>query len=87
MFVRRKWEREDIPKDWERGIIKPTLGKGDPTVCAKYRDITLLNVYNDSDKQKIGRSFRKMYRRILVWGFRRGRSTIGAIHTVSQLVE
>ena len=63
--------KEEINKDWERGIIIQLLKKSDPTVCANYRSTTLLNVeykiLTTVINKKIERSFRKTYRRVPIW--------------------
>ena len=36
------WLAESTPSDWNLSALCPVLKKGDPTICANYRDISLL---------------------------------------------
>jgi len=43
-LIRKIWVDEQMPMDWEKGIIYLIYKKGDRRVCSNYRRITLLNV-------------------------------------------
>ena len=38
------WIGEEIPKEWNKGLIIKIVKKGDTTLCDNYRGITLLSV-------------------------------------------
>ena len=40
----RIWSNECMPSNWSLNVLCPILKKGDPTICAKYRGISLLNI-------------------------------------------
>ena len=37
------YKMENVPVDWQKGVICPIFKKGDNTLCAKHREITLLS--------------------------------------------
>ena len=43
-LILKIWRKEEIPMDWDTGIIIPVHKKGDKSVCGNYRGITMLSV-------------------------------------------
>ena len=41
-LIYRIWLEESMPSDWNLSALCPVLKKGDPTICANYRGISLL---------------------------------------------
>jgi hypothetical protein len=84
------WQSETMPEEWRTGLLIPLLKKGDPTQCNNYRGIMLLNTtykiltsiirkrLAEHTETKLGE-----YQN----GFRKGKSTIDAIHVMSQIIE
>jgi endonuclease/exonuclease/phosphatase family metal-dependent hydrolase len=84
------WQSEIMPEEWRTGLLIPLLKKGDPTQCNNYRGIMLLNTtykiltsiirkrLAEHTETKLGE-----YQN----GFRKGKSTIDAIHVMSQIIE
>jgi hypothetical protein len=84
------WQSETMPQEWRTGLLIPLLKKGDPTQCSNYRGIMLLNTtykiltliirkrLTEHTETKLGE-----YQN----GFRKGKSTMDAIHVISQIIE
>ena len=43
-FFGRVWDKVEVPKDWESGIVMPLFKKGDIMDLYNYRGITLMDV-------------------------------------------
>ena len=82
-------EGEKIPKDWKDSITIPIYKrKGDAMDCGNYRGVKLLEHGMKVYESVLEKRLRKIvdigsYQ----FGFRQGRSTIGAIFIVKQLQE
>lgn len=84
------WRQEAMPEEWRSGNIIPIPKKGDLLKCENYRRITLLNVAYKILTSLILKNIKKYtetefgdYQN----GFRQGRSTVDAIHTIKQITE
>jgi hypothetical protein len=84
------WADEELPYEWNFGIICPILKKGDPMACSNYRGILLLNTaykilsyilyvrLSEYTERIIGK-----YQR----GFQKGKSMTNQIFTLRQIIE
>lgn len=89
-LILKIWKEEHMPSEWRTGLLVPVPKKGDPTDCTNYRGIMLLNT-----SYKILTSI--IHKRLEIHldrevgdyqqGFRKGRSTIDAIHIITQIIE
>ena len=43
-IIKQIWNDEEIPEEWETAIYVPLHKKGDRTVCANYRGLSILNI-------------------------------------------
>jgi len=88
-FFNNLLEGEEIPKNWKDSITIPIYkGKGDAMECGNYRGVRLLEHCMKVYEYVLERRLREIvdigsYQ----FGFRQGRSTIGAIFIVRQLQE
>lgn len=90
MLLRRIWEEENMPQEWRTGQVVTIHKKGDQHMCRNYRGITLLNVVYKILSTLVQRRLADATRDIIgnyQLGFRQGKSTIDAIHTVKQIME
>lgn len=84
------WRKEEIPRDWEIGIIIPIYKKGDNKECKNYRGITLLSTVLKLFEQVINTRLKEMIEPTLEdaqSGFRIGRCVQDHIFTIKQIIE
>lgn len=87
-LIEQIWRKNKIPEEWNIGLITPIHKKADKEACKNYRTITLLNVAYKILANLINKKL-KMYAEKILGdyqnGFRPGKSTIDAIHTMDQI--
>jgi hypothetical protein len=89
-LVRRIWADEELPYECNLVIICQILKKGNPMTCSNYRGLLLLNIaYKILSyilyvrlSEYTARIIRKYH-----CGFRKGKSTINEIFSLSQIME
>jgi sorting nexin-29 len=89
-LILRIWANEELPHEWNFGIICPILKKGDPMTCSNYRGISLLNTAYKILSYIIYVRLSEYTERIIgtyQCRFRKGKSTINQIFTLSQIME
>ena len=84
------WRQEEIPGDWETGVIMPVHKKGDKTRCENYRGITMLpvcyKVLTILIKEKLEPYIERKTSESQC-GFRKGRATSDHLFTIRQIME
>jgi hypothetical protein len=77
------WEKEYVPKEWQKSIICPIYKKRDKLECMNYRGITLLctayKVFANILRNRLEPITERIIREYQA-GFRPGRSTIDLVH-------
>jgi sorting nexin-29 len=89
-LILRIWADEELPREWNFGIICPILKKGDPMACSNYRGILLLNTAYKILSYILYARLSEYTERIIgkyQCGFRKGKSTTNQIFTLSQIME
>ena len=90
-LIRKIWEDEQMPMDWEEGIIYPIYSiQKVRSVCSNYRGITLLNVTYKIFTSLLYDRLQKIAERKIgdyQVRFRTNRSTVDHIHTSRQIME
>jgi hypothetical protein len=89
-LIRCIWETETMPHTWKKSIVVPIYKKGNKLDCNNYRGISLLpTCYKILSNVLLSRL--TLYADEIIGdhqcGFRRNRSTVDQIFTVSQILE
>jgi len=81
---------ENVPSDWQKGVISPLFKKGEKTSCHNYRGITLLSHVGKIYTRILEKRLRACVEGILndsQYGFRPGRGTTDAVFVVKMILE
>ena len=84
------WDKEEVPSQWNKGLIAKVPKKGDLTNCSCWRGITLMSVPAKVMGKVIANRIREGIDRKLRQeqaGFRSGHGTTEHIHTLRTIVE
>ena len=84
------WSEERMPSDWNLSILCPIHKKGDPTIRANYRGISLLNLSYKVLSSVICERLKPIVNQLIgpyQCGFRPGKSTTDQIFTLRQILE
>ena len=88
--VCKLWLEESMPNDWNLSILCPVLKKGDPTICANYRGISLLPIAYKVLTGVLCERLKPLVKTLIgtyQCGFRPSKSTIYQIFTLRQILE
>ena len=88
-IIKRIWEKEEIPTEWQEAVVVPIHKKGEKEDCGNYRGISLLSIpYKVMSKIILSRL--EYYSNELIGehqaGFIRGRSTTNQIFILKEIV-
>ncbi|XP_054089770.1 LINE-1 retrotransposable element ORF2 protein isoform X1 [Zeugodacus cucurbitae] len=86
----RIWSEESMSGDWNLSVLCPIHKKGDPTICANYRGISLLNIAYKVLSSVLCERLKPTVNKLIgpyQCGFRPGKSTTDQIFTMRQILE
>ncbi|XP_049318579.1 LINE-1 retrotransposable element ORF2 protein isoform X1 [Bactrocera dorsalis] len=86
----KMWSDESMPTDWNLSMLCPIHKKGDPTICANYRGISLLNIAYKVLSSVLCERLKPTVNKLIgpyQCGFRPGKSTTDQIFTMRQILE
>ena len=79
-----------MPNDWNLSVLCPVLKKGDPTICANYRGISLLSIAYKVLTGVLCERLKPLVKTLIgpyQFGFRPGKSIIDQIFTLRKILE
>lgn len=85
----KAWKEEQVPKDWEMGLIIPVHKKGDNKNCNNYRGITLLSTAVKLFEKIIEKRLREQIEPSLSdtqSGFRKNKCTQDHVFAIQELI-
>lgn len=89
-LLKKIWEGETIPEEWNQGVLIKLPKKGDLTDCNNWRGITLLPTCSKILSKIILNRIRRPVEEVLreeQAGFRESRSTTDHINTLRIIIE
>ena len=89
-LIYRIWLEESMPSDWNLCVLCPVVKKGGPTICANYRDISLLPVAYKVLTSVLCERIKPHAKSVIgpyQCGFRPVKSTIDQIFTLLQILQ
>ena len=89
-LLKKIWEEETIPEDWNKGLLVKLPKKGDKSICGNWRGITLLSIPSKILCHIILQRMKKEVDKVLrdeQAGFRQERSCTDQIATLRIIIE
>ncbi|XP_049306103.1 LINE-1 retrotransposable element ORF2 protein isoform X2 [Bactrocera dorsalis] len=84
------WSDESMSNDWNLSVLCPNHKKGDPTICANYRGISLLNIAYKVLSSVLCERLKPTVNKLIgpyQCGFRPGKSTTDQIFTMRRRID